>query len=137
MSFVRTRVMIAIEQPVTRQEVVKRTGLTLTQIKDGLTELKRYGQPVQAIGHGDNRHYYLPKHHQVPMKRQCKSTYLLDLITKNWVPGEELIATLDIEYYQMKNYIKSLRRKGWEISTRQSKRGMRMHEYKMTGKAGK
>lgn len=133
MSFVRTRVMIAIEQPKTRLEIVKETGLRLTQVKDGLTELKRYGQPVQAIGHGDNRHYYLPNHHQVPMKRQCKSTYLLDLIKKNWVAGEDLIATLDIEYYQMKNYIKNLRRKGWTINTRPSKRGLRMHEYKVVG----
>lgn len=134
MSFIRTRVMIAIEQPVTRIEVAKKTGLTLNQIKDGLNELKRYGQPVQAIGHGDYRHYYLPSHHQVPMKHQCRSENLLDLIRSDWASGEQIIATLDIEYYQMKNYIQRLRGKGWEISTRPSTRNLRMHEYKVTGK---
>ena len=134
MSFVRTRVMIAIEQPATRQEVMNKTGLTFIQVKDGLTELKRYGQPVQAIGHGENRHYYLPSHQQVPMKQKCKSENLLDLIRDDWTPGEQLIATLEIEHYQMKNYIKNLRSKGWEISTRPSTRNLRMNEYKVTGK---
>lgn len=103
------RVLEVITEPRTKGEIVSLTGLTENQIRDAINELTRSGTPAQKIGHGDTRHYYLPKYHQPRAKFAYE--YVLDLVadTGEWWSLDEISEILNRDRHAIHCSIKRLK----------------------------